>query len=55
MWRTPRLRLIGNATAIRNARQACSALERSRREREAVEDFLAAWRERIEQPLGAGA
>jgi len=53
MWRPPRLTWIGNATALRNARHACTALEHRRREREDVEAFLAAWRERMEQSLGA--
>jgi hypothetical protein len=53
MWRPPRLSWIGNATALRNARHACTALEHRRREREDVEAFLAAWRERVEQSLGA--
>jgi hypothetical protein len=50
MWKPPRLGWIGNATAIRNARHACFALEHRRREREDVEAFLEAWRDRVEGP-----
>jgi hypothetical protein len=50
VWRPPRLGLIGNATAIRNARHACKALEHLRREREEVEAFLADWRELMDRP-----
>ncbi len=57
MWRaSPPVLTIrlwrGNATAIRNARQACFVLEQSRRERQDVEAFLVDRRERVEVPLG---
>ncbi len=41
MWKSLPWKAVGNATAIRNARNASLVLARQRRERDEIEAFLA--------------